>query len=438
MPKVFFARCSLVIACMLAWAGCTVHRTETPPLSGPSDFGLSFGITATPDAISQDGGSQSAIVVRAFDATGAPKSGVTFRLDMLVGGAPVDYGTLSLKSVVTGTSGSATSTYTAPAALPAGTNLPTCSGLPGGCLQITATPVGSDFGGARSQQVQLHLVPLGEIVPSGATPTAAFTFNPTTPSANTPVQFDASTSCAGPSDTSGGCPAGQPIAYAWDFSDGSAGSGRLTAHSFARAQTYNVTLTVTNDQGVKASATQPVSIGAGAAPTAAFVFSPTPVVVEAEVYFDASNSRPGIGQAITSYKWNWGDNESSPSSSSPRQEHDYQAPGVYTVVLTVTDQAGQIGTTTQTVTVTAGTPIADFSFLVDNPATHSIQFDGRSSATFGSASITDYAWIFGDGSTGNGPTPTHMYASSEDYTVKLTVTDSTGKTGVVSKTVTVP
>ena len=95
MSKALFARLSFVAACALAWAGCTVKEVEAPPLSGPSDFALSFQITATPDSLSQDGGSQSTVVVRAFDANGAPKSGARFRLDMFAGGVAVDYGTLS-------------------------------------------------------------------------------------------------------------------------------------------------------------------------------------------------------------------------------------------------------------------------------------------------------------------------------------------------------
>jgi PKD repeat protein len=352
MPKVLIARLSLLVGCALAWAGCTVHRTEAPPVAGPSEFALSFGVSATPDSISQDGGSQSAIVVRAFDANGAPKAGVAFRLDMLVGGVPVDYGTLSFKSVVTGTDGRAMSVYTSPAPLPAGAEMPTCAGLPGNCVTISATPIGTDFGGARSEEAFIHLIPLGVILPPASTPTASFTFNPSSPSANSPVQFDASASCPG-SASGGVCgsSSGSITSYDWDFGDGATASGRLASHAFALAQTYSVTLTVTNDRGVKASSTKQVSVGAGSPPTATFVYSPTSPVAMAQTYFDASESRPGIGHRIVGYMWNWGDGELSPTLSNPYQEHDYQAAGTYVVVLTVTDETGQVGTAKQTLTV---------------------------------------------------------------------------------------
>jgi PKD repeat protein len=52
-----------------------------------------------------------------------------------------------------------------------------------------------------------------------------------------------------------------------------------------------------------------------------------------------------------SYTWNWGDGDPVVTGSTPIQQHDFTAPGVYRVLLTVTDEAGQIGTTSQTVTV---------------------------------------------------------------------------------------
>lgn len=444
MPKVFFFRFLPIAVAAVLLTGCTVHQAETPDLSGPSEFALSFGLTATPDSISQDGGSQSAIAVTAFDATGKPKVGVTFRLDTFVQGTAVDYGTLSGKTIVTGSDGVARAMYTAPPPLPAGSNLPSCgsvgASLPGGCINIVATPVGTNFATAATQSVEIHLLPLGVVLPPAQTPTASFTIAPASPAANAPAQFDASASCAGPTGASASCPssAGTIVSYAWEFSDGGTASGRVVSHTFSLAQTFSVTLTVTNDRGRSASSTQQVSVGTGSTPTASFVYSPTPAVAGAEIYFDASASRAGVGHSIASYRWNWGDGETTGASSSPLQDHDYHVAGTYTVTLTVADEAGQVGTTSQTIAVVTGGPTADFSFVVSNPVTHTVAFDGRTSTTIGGAVVTDYAWLFGDGTTGTGSTPSKTYAAGATYTVRLTVTDSLGKVGVVSKSVAVP
>ena len=43
-----------------------------------------------------------------------------------------------------------------------------------------------------------------------------------------------------------------------------------------------------------------------------------------------------------------------------------------------------------------------------------------------------FAWTFGDGDGGAGPTPGHVYASSGDFLVRLTVSDSKGDSGLTT------
>src|SRR5882672_5274175 len=83
-------------------AACTVSSTDIPSLSGPSELALSVGITASPDTITQDGSSQSVINLTARDAYGKSVAGQAFRFDILVGGIVASYGTLSGRTVVTG------------------------------------------------------------------------------------------------------------------------------------------------------------------------------------------------------------------------------------------------------------------------------------------------------------------------------------------------
>src|SRR3989442_1765959 len=89
-----------------AWTFRT-RSTEAPPVAGPSVLALSITPVAIPDSISQDGASQSSITVTALDANGRPIAGLVLRVDMSVGGVVQDFGTLSARSIVTGTDGKA-------------------------------------------------------------------------------------------------------------------------------------------------------------------------------------------------------------------------------------------------------------------------------------------------------------------------------------------
>jgi PKD repeat protein len=181
----------------------------------------------------------------------------------------------------------------------------------------------------------------GAIPVSAGPPTAAFSFSPSPAIPNSPLNFDASASTPGSRASA--------LTYAWTFGDGSSGGGRTTTHTFTAPNTYQVTLTVTNDYGLSASITQAITVQAGQLPTADFDFSPTTPVVGELVQFDASRSRAAPGRTIVSYSWNWGDGEF--GSRGPTEDHDYAKANTYTVRLTVTDDIGQTGTTTKTVPI---------------------------------------------------------------------------------------
>lgn len=79
-------------------------------------------------------------------------------------------------------------------------------------------------------------------------------------------------------------------------------------------------------------------------------------------------------------------------------------------------------------------PVARFS-LACTAATRRCTFNGTGSTD--DAGIVSYAWSFGDGSTGSGATPAHVYAAAGSYPVTLTVTDGPGLTGTITKTATI-
>jgi hypothetical protein len=73
-------------------------------------------------------------------------------------------------------------------------------------------------------------------------------------------------------------------------------------------------------------------------------------------------------------------------------------------------------------------PIADAGGLYYGEAEDLIAFDGTNSMD-PEGEIETYEWDFGDGTTGEGPIPTHIYTEEGIYGVTLTVTDTQGHTG---------
>ena len=408
-------------------SGCSISQTEEPPLQGPSELALAFSLQAIPDVLTQDGASQSQVVVQARGANGQPARSVTFRADILVGDIMTDFGSLSARTLVTGNDGRATLTYTAP---PAVSSVSVDTGQQ---VAIRVTPFGTDFANSLPRIVSIRLIPPGVLLPGGpippASPAPPFTFTPTTPAAFTDVTFDASGWTPAPTT--------QLTSFTWNFGDGSTASDIQVVHQF-KPGTFVVTLTVTDSNGVPTSAQRSITVGAGEAPTADFVFSPASPVVNQDILFNAGTSTAATGRSIVSYNWNMG-------SGAPRTGRtftkSYDVAGSYNVVLTVTDDVGQTGTTTKQVVVGGGAALtASFTFSPTNPSNGiTVNFNGSGSTTPSGTTITSYDWDFGDGSTGSGVTTSHPYAvtASRTFVVRLTVTNSAGQTATTTQSVAV-
>lgn len=411
---------TLAAASLALLGACTVHKQDSAPaLTGPSELGTSIIIAVSPDVIAQDGASQSLVTITARDNNGQPLRNLPLRAEIAVQGVTVDFGTLSARNLVTDANGRATLTFTAPAA-PAGP-------APATDVQIVVTPTGTNFDNAVSRFVTVRVVPQGTTVPPRGSVTPKFTVTPAGPADNEPALFDASASTS---------TTGTIVQWLWNFGDGSTGSGEIVQHAFRSPGTFGVTLTVIDSIGASNSITQNVVVGQGTLPTAAFVVSPTSPIVGQQVNFNAAQSRPAPGRTIRSFDWDFGDGT---SGGGVQTSHAYTTAGTFTVLLTVTDDAGRTATATTTVTVGTGNPTADFTFSPNAPTTATaVNFDAGGSQAATGHTIVSYTWNFGDGSgPGAGVTTSHRFTVPGTYTVRLTVTDDQGKTNFITKSVTV-
>jgi hypothetical protein len=318
--------CAAVLA-----ASCTVKKQETPPLTGPSEFGTSVSVSVTPDVLTTDGGSQALVTVTVRDANGQPVRNQSLRADIYVDGAIADFGALSARNLVTDTNGRATLVYTAPAV--------NGSVDTGTVVSIGITPIGGDFANTVIRSAAVRLVPQGTVLgPDGMVP--RFSWTPLAPTTFQPVLFDASASTASPTNPI--------VTYRWEFSDGDVRFGRQVSKSFETTGRHAVRLTVFDAAGRSQSLTQEISVGLLAGPEALFDVSPDDPTVGEIVRFNAARSTASPGATIVSYVWDLGNGQ---TATGQMVQTTYSAPRTYIVLLTVTDSFGRKHTSQQSVTV---------------------------------------------------------------------------------------
>lgn len=229
------------------------------------------------------------------------------------------------------------------------------------------------------------------------------------------VQFDGS----GSTD-----PDNDPLTYAWDFGDGSTGSGAMPSHTYTSAGNFEVSLVVNDGVDDSAPAATTATIAEPVVNLAPLADPGGPYSGEPgiAIQFDGTGSSDPNGDALT-FAWDFGDGA---MGDGAMPAHAYAADGTYTVTLVVSD--GQLDSTPAMVSVEVVTPPANRAPVANAGGPYagdtatSIVFDGSGSSDPDGDALT-FAWDFGDGSTGTGMTPEHSYATAGNYAVSLVVND---------------
>ena len=154
-------------------------------------------------------------------------------------------------------------------------------------------------------------------------------------------------------------------------------------------------------------------------PLADFAANKTEGLVPLEVVFT-----PDTAGVINTFAWDFGDGETSTEQS---PTHVYDAPGEYTVSLTVT---GPYGTDTATkesyITASCAAPKVNFEAdVTDGELPLTVNFTDLTEVADACAP-TSVEWDFGDGETSAELDPSHTYTAPGVYTVVLTYTTDYG------------
>ncbi|OPX65548.1 MULTISPECIES: PKD domain-containing protein [unclassified Methanoregula] len=258
-----------------------------------------------------------------------------------------------------------------------------------GTFDVTLTVTRGGIGDKSSQTLNVGDVPVAD-------------FNSSTRSGNVGQQIRFT-------DTT----ANNPTEWWWDFGDTATSDARNPSHAYQLKGIYTVTLTAKNANGADAERKQDY-INIGIAPVADFV----PVIIPYQKntiplqvqFVDQSMNVP------TSWTWDFGDGQIS-NEQNPR--HSYVNEGTYTVRLTVKNTFGEDTKVQNGLIEVSRSPAVDF--VADKTT---VGVGGRVTfSDLSSNSPTSWVWDFGDGSTGTGPNPDHVYRTTGVYDVTLTASN---------------
>jgi PKD repeat protein len=223
--------------------------------------------------------------------------------------------------------------------------------------------------------------------------------------------------------------------WKWEFGDGSDTTIYWpdypnVSHIYTTAGLKTVVLSVTTNGGCEDTISHGIMVYPN--PLANFTFSTIRCAGESVQFTDQSQTNGG--GTIIGWNWNFDDPGSGSNNTSTAQHptHTFNVPGIYDILLIVSNLTGCLDTIVKPVTI-SDTPVADFhsdTACVGNPT----YFTDLSTTSQGI--IVSWDWNFGDGSPHwYTPNAVHTYSNSGVYTASLTVTNSFGCSDVISKQV---
>jgi len=252
------------------------------------------------------------------------------------------------------------------------------------------------------------------------------------------------------------------LRYSWNFGDKTgAAEGKFPTHTYSKADTYTVQLTVTDKGGRMASDTMTVTVVAENEephlevevfekedPTNRMVGKEITVYTSDDITFDAKNSFDPDGKAYTddknstvphedlAFSWDFGVNGS--QTSTYYAIYSYPEDGTYDVSLSITDKSHDrkfTVTETYKVIVKNRVPFAMLKADPQGTSGEDILFDGRGSYDV-DGEIVQYSWEWGDEEKqpfGNDSTNKHEYDKPGVYKVKLWVMDDDGDASIAAE-----
>ncbi len=193
------------------------------------------------------------------------------------------------------------------------------------------------------------------------------------------------------------------VSHSWNFGDSNLSTAINPSHTYAADGSYQVTLTVADAQGLTDTKTSSVTVADG------IVVGDCAPAWSASTSYQAGDKVTHDGYEYESTWWSTG-----------------ASPAIYSNVWKKLGECDGSSVPDEN-----EAPVSSFTY---NKVALAVSFNNT--ATDDKA-VTEYNWIFGDGSSSTSANPNHTYSSAGNYQVSLTVYDAQGLNHTSSQTVNV-
>ena len=210
--------------------------------------------------------------------------------------------------------------------------------------------------------------------------------------------------------------------WEWDFGDATKSDLENPSHIFSKSGSYQVSLTVSSNQGSKGKITKTIIINNK--PKVDFVSNS----ISGCSPFPVSFSDQSITDEGSDYLWDFGNFK---LSAEKDPTHTFVENRSYTIKEIITTKGGCKDSIVKTSYITVlNVPIADFS---NASACSNVVINFSDKSTVLASKITSWFWDFGDGSSSNIQNPTHVYSKKGKYKLNLTATSSIGCSNAINR-----
>ncbi|MFC2114553.1 PKD domain-containing protein, partial [Bacteroidota bacterium] len=212
----------------------------------------------------------------------------------------------------------------------------------------------------------------------------------------------------------------------WDFGDLNTSTATNPNHTYSSVGLFTVSLISTSDMGCSDTSSSQVSVYPSPQATFSVNDSDQCLSVNSFQFTNLSSTTQGT----INYYWEFGNGD---TSTAKDPSYSYSTADTFHVMLVAYSTSG-CGDTTYQDMIVHSSPVSDFN-INDNDQCFNYNHFVLTNTSLPSATTLTHLWDFGDGYTSNATHISHIYLSTDTFTIKLVSNSPEGCMDSISKQV---